>query len=208
MKVLVDKLCDGMNIILVCFLLVLGGLGCQDPAEIAKEQDAAQGKKQNAEGDSSKPEMPEEAIADPVVQNPDQGNKGAPQNNTKKSIIHKTTAVVVDAKKALKNPEISVVDGKIKGIDPFTQAGSAYFSMASRVSTLGMQQAIKVHKALNDKFPTYDEYMKMMKENRVEFAQLPPYKMYGYDDESGNILVLQDNKKKAELYKAAGIPLD
>ena len=114
----------------------------------------------------------------------------------------------MDAKKALENPEIIVVDGKIKGVDPFSQAGSAYVSMSSRVSTLGMQQAIKAHKALNDRFPSYDEYMQMMKENRVEFAALPPYKMYGYDAESGNILVLEDKKKKAELYKEAGIPLD
>ncbi len=141
------------------------------------------------------------AVAAAPVQKPD-------QNDSKKSIIHKTTAVVLDVKKALKNPDIKVVDGKIEGVDPFTQAGSAYVSMASRVSTLGMQQAIKAHKALNDRFPTYDQYMKMMKENRIEFAKLPPYKMYGYDDETGHILVLEDNRKKAELYKAAGIPLD
>ncbi|QDU07853.1 hypothetical protein [Gimesia aquarii] len=208
MKDLVDKIYIGMNAVLICFLLIFAALGCQDPSEIAKQQDAAQGKQQEAGGDAQKQEMPEGGMAEQAVQNVKPGNQGAPQNNTKKSIIHKTTAVVVDAKKALKNPEISVVDGKIKGVDPFTQAGSAYFSMASRVSTLGMQQAIKAYKALNDKFPSYDEYMKMMKENRVEFAQLPPYKMYGYDDETGNILVLQDNKKKAELYKEAGIPLD
>ena len=134
--------------------------------------------------------------------------KDPAKNDGKKSIIGKTTAVVVNAKEALKNPDIEVVDGKIKGVDPFSQAGSAYVVMASKASTFGMQQAIKTHKVLNDKFPSYDEYMKMMKENRVEFAQLPPYKLYGYDAETGNIMVLQDNKKKAELYKEAGIPLD
>ena len=196
MKEKVYEIPHSLSAMIVCLFLVVSVLGCQDPSEIAKQQ----GNKE--EGDSQKQELPA------AVPNAAAEEKNPVQNETKKSIIHKTTAVVVDAKKTLKNPEIEVVDGKIKGVDPFTQAGSAYVVMASRVSTLGMQQAIKVHKALNDKFPSYEEYMKMMKENKIEFAQLPPYKMYGYDAETGKIMVLQDNKKKAQLYKEAGIPLD
>lgn len=191
MKESVAKL---LNVIMIFLFLGVNLCGCQDPSEIAKQQGTVEGTQEGEK--TQKQEMPAAE------------NKNPPGNETKKSIIHKTTAIVVDAKKALKNPDVEVVDGKIKGFDPFTQAGSAYFSMASRVSTLGMQQAVKAHKALNDRFPSYDEYMKMMKENRIEFAQLPPYKMYGYDAETGNILVLQDNKKKAQLYKEAGIPLD
>ena len=200
MKESLAKLLNALYAMTVCLFFVVSLCSCQDPSEIAKQQGAVQGTQ--AEGDAQKQEVPA-AVEDPLA-----GNQNPPRNETKKSIIHKTTAVVVDAKKALKNPDIEAVDGKIKGIDPFTQAGSAYVSMAARVSTLGMQQAIKAHKALNDRFPSYDEYMKMMKENRIEFAQLPPYKMYGYDAETGNIMVLQDNKKKAKLYKEAGIPLD
>lgn len=196
MKELVNKRACSFVALLCGCLIAVSLSSCQDPIEMVKKRAS----NQNADADSKKQEMPKAVPAAPV-QKPD-------QDNSKKSIINKTTAVVLDAKKALKNPDITVVDGKIKGLDPFTQAGSAYISMASRVSTLGMQQSIKSHKALNDRFPTYDEYMKMMKENRIEFAKLPPYKMYGYDDETGHILVLQDNKKKAELYKAAGIPLD
>ncbi len=184
---------------LLCLLLFTAGMGCQDPQDIARKQGMADGNEPQGQAPAgAAEEMP--AAAEPAAQ-PAGGDQ-------KKSILQKTTAVVVDAKKALENPEIIIVDGKIKGVDPFSQAGSAYVSMSSRVSTLGMQQAIKAHKALNDRFPTYDEYMQMMKENRVEFAALPPYKMYGYDAESGNILVLEDKKKKAELYKEAGIPLD
>lgn len=191
MKISVNKTAVRVRLLLLCFLTMGGLSACQDPNEIAKEQGDAEPQKQ---------EMQQKVVENPGAEKP--------QNDSKKSIIHKTTAVVVDAKKTLKDPDVSVVDGKIKGVDPYTQAGSAYVSMASRVSTLGMQQAIKAHKALNDRFPNYDEYMKMMKENRIQFAELPPYLMYGYDDETGNILVLSDNKKKVQLYKEAGIPLD
>ncbi|QDV52523.1 hypothetical protein Enr17x_45860 [Gimesia fumaroli] len=200
MKKSVDKISSSLSLCLICYMTIFSTSGCTDPSEIAKEQDAKHEKQpQDQAAAPEQPaamEMPQEEAA---IEN---------KNAGKKSILQRTTAVVVDAKKALKNPEIVIVDGKIKGVDPYSQAGSAYVSMASRVSTLGMQQAIKTYKVLNERFPTYDEYMKMMKENRIEFAQLPPYKMYGYNDETGNILVLQDNKKKAELYKDAGIPLD
>lgn len=186
-----------ISLLLAGVLVMLAGNGCKDPNEIARQQ-----------GEVIQEQPPQKKPQEPDAENAAAEEQAGKPNDSKKSIIHKTTAVVVDAKKALENPDIIVVDGKIKGVDPFTQAGSAYVSMASRVSTLGMQQAIKAHKALNDRFPTYDEYMQMMKENRIEFAQLPPYKMYGYDAESGTILVLQDNKKKEELYKKAGIPLD
>lgn len=193
MNKLASKVSSLLNLTIVCLFLALSLGGCQDSGSTSQPKE---------KGVSQKPAKPA------AVQNPVAEQKAPAKEESKKSILNKTTAVVVDAKKALKNPDIEVVDGKIKGVDPFSQAGSAYVSMASRVSTLGMQQAIKAHKALNDSFPSYDEYMKMMKQNRIEFAQLPPYKMYGYDAETGNILVLQDNKKKAQLYKEAGIPLD
>lgn len=197
MKKKTRKMFEVTSLLLAGVMIVLAGNGCKDPKEIARQQ-----------GETIEEQPQKKAPQEPVAENGAADEQGGNADDNKKSIIHKTTAVVVDAKKAMENPDIEVVDGKIKGVDPYSQAGSAYVSMASRVSTLGMQQAIQHHKVLNDRFPTYDEYMKMMKENRIEFAQLPPYKMYGYDAESGNILVLQDNKKKAELYKKAGIPLD
>ncbi len=197
MKNRTRKIFDASSLLVAAMMIMLAGNGCKDPKEIAREQ--GETIQEQAQQKMPQDQAAENAAADAQADHPD---------DKKKSIIHRTTAVVVDAKKALETPGIIVVDGKIKGVDPFTQAGSAYVSMASRVSTLGMQQAIQHHKVLNERFPTYDEYMQMMKENRIEFAELPPYKMYGYDAESGNILVLQDNRKKEELYKKAGIPLD
>lgn len=199
----VVKFMPNRALVYLCLFLALAG--CQDPQDIARQQGMADGKQQQDQAAAQEmPPAAQDAAAAPAAA----GEQQAADSSQKKSILQKTTAVVVDAKKALENPEIEAVDGKIKGVDPFTQAGSAYVVMASRVSTLGMQQAIKTYKALNDRFPSYDEYMKMMKENHIEFAELPPYKMYGYDAETGHILVLEDKQKKAKLYKEAGIPLD
>ncbi len=128
--------------------------------------------------------------------------------NDGKGIIGKTTNEVVNAKEALKFPNIVIIENKSQGGDPITFAASAYVSIRSQASTLGMVQAIKTHQALNDKWPTYEEFMKIMQENRVEFTMLYPYQRYGYDEETGSIVILQDNDDKAARYKAAGIPLD
>ena len=125
-----------------------------------------------------------------------------------KSILGRTTAKVVDAQKAKQNPKIVEVENKISGSDPLTVSASAYVAMASRVSTLGFQQALKMYKALNDRNPSYSEFMDMVKQNRVEFAALPPYQMYGYDAQKGGLVILEDKAKKIQLYKKHGIPIE
>ncbi|NOX53682.1 MAG: hypothetical protein GXP27_04450 [Planctomycetes bacterium] len=127
---------------------------------------------------------------------------------SRQSIIGKTTAKVVDAQKALKNPKIVVIENRLKTTDPLTVAASAYVSMAARASTFGFQRALQLFKATNGRNPTYQEFVKMMKENRVEFAALPPYQMYGYDAKTGGIVILEDKAKKIQLYKKHGIPIE
>lgn len=123
-----------------------------------------------------------------------------------KGVIGKTTNTVVDANKALQDPEIVLAEGATaEGIDPFSQAGSVYFSAMARVSTLGMQQAVNMKKAVEGRWPTYDEYMQIMKENNIEFAKLRSYEMYGYDDKTGKILVLMDKRLHREHLQRAGI---
>ena len=126
----------------------------------------------------------------------------------KTSIIGKTTAKVVDKNKAMAgNPNLVVVENKLQGSDPVSIAGSAYISMSSRISVLNFQNNLKTWKALNDnRNPTYDEFMQMAKDLR--FAMLPPYQMYGYDDQTGSLVILEDKADKKKRYEAAGIPLD
>jgi hypothetical protein len=132
-----------------------------------------------------------------------------PQPTPKSGIIYKTTAKVVDVRKATQNPKVVVVENKTTGSnDPLKVLGSVYLAAASRASTAGFTQAIKQHKALSGKNPTYAEFMQMAKQSRVEFAKLPPYKMYGYDSQTGGIVILEDKAEKIRLYKAAGIPIE
>lgn len=177
-------------------------LGCEDFADVGE----------NKRKPLAPPGIlaPEETQIEDVKPAAGQPQQPAPrQQRTGSSVIGKTTAEVVDVRKVRENPNIRAVgDRKIPIADPISQAGSAYFIAVSKTSTLGLQRSIQLYQATNNKYPTYDEFMRMMKENRVEFAKLRPYELYGYDEESGEILVLEDTQKKAELYEAVGLDAD
>lgn len=127
---------------------------------------------------------------------------------SRKGILGKTTAKVVDAKKAKQNPKVVEVENKISGFDPVSIAASAYIAISSRVSLLSFKSSLKQYKALNEKAPSYDEFLKMTQQHRIEFAKLPPYQMYGYDETTGGLVILEDKAEKIRLYKNANIPLD
>lgn len=169
--------------------------GLAGASDIDDVQQAAQGGMNNQTPPAGATQQPPAQAA----QQPAQPNRG---------IIGKTTAQIVDAQRAKQNPRIVEVENKISGSDPWTVAGSAYVSATSRVSTLGMQQALRQHQALNGQPPSYDEFMQMVKQNRVEFSMLPPYQMYGYDAKSGGIVILEDKADKIRRYREKNIPLD
>ncbi len=130
------------------------------------------------------------------------------QTKRKQSIIGKTTAMVVDAKEARKNPKIVVVENKISGSDPLTIAATAYISMSSRNSLLNFTNQLNTIKAINGRDPTFEEYQELAQQLRIEFARLPAWQMYGYDSDTGGLLVLEDKAEKIRRYKKNGIAID
>ncbi|MDB5338925.1 MAG: hypothetical protein JWN70_4544 [Planctomycetaceae bacterium] len=136
-------------------------------------------------------------VANPAVNAPGNDSKG---------IIGKTDGRVVDVKKALvENPNLKVVENKTGGDDILSFVGSAYVVARSQASMLGFQAWLKQHKIVEERNPTYDEFIQAMKENGVRFSALYPWQMYGYDVEAGKMVILEDAAMKAEKYKAAGL---
>lgn len=125
-----------------------------------------------------------------------------------KGIIGKTTGKVVNAKEAKQNPNVKEVENKVGGSDPLTIAASAYVSLRSRPQVLAFQAALKQIKDVEGRSPNYEEFMQLMRDNRMEFAELYPWQMYGYDPDTGGIVILEDSQKKSEIYKAAGLNPD
>lgn len=179
--------------------------GCVEPIELSEDDNTAE-VAENATTTTA-PASEETASAemnpaDPPAETAPPLTEEAPaapeEPKPKKGVIGQTTAQVVDAKEWLKKPGIQAKDGKIEGVDPFSRTASGYFTLAAQASTLGLQQSVQHYKALNDKFPPYEEFMRMMQENRIEFTKLRWYEIYAYNEDTGKILVLEDTVAKEE----------
>jgi len=101
-------------------------------------------------------------------------------------------AKVIDMSAAAKQPNLRVVENKIKGNDPLSVAASAYVTQRGRVAMLNLQNSMKMFKAMNGKPPTFKEFQEMLKQHNVELSVLPPNRLYGYDPKTGGIVILED----------------
>ena len=108
------------------------------------------------------------------------------------SEVAAASAKVVDMSVAAKQPNLRVVENKIKGNDPLSVAASAYVTKRGRVAMLNLQNSMKMFKAMNGKPPTFKEFQEMMKQHNVELSVLPPKRLYGYDPKTGGIVILED----------------
>jgi hypothetical protein len=166
-----------------CTLPLLGCSGFSDAMDA--QQETSDNEKEAAQN--------EKARHDRIVKRKEEVNVG------EKGIIGKMTDEVVDMHKAMaENPELIIVENKAKGDDPLSFYASAYIAVRSQASQLGMQQQLQHIKILEERNPTYDEFVGIMKSNRIQFSKLPYYRMYGYDEKEGKIVVLEDPALKPE----------
>ena len=125
------------------------------------------------------------------------------------SILGKTTSKIVDLVEAKKNPKVIEAEKKDLGSDPISVSFNAYVSITSRASVLNFKHQMDILKATNDdKYPTFKEAEKLMKQLNIQLSELPPYQLYGYDAKTGSIVLLEDKGEKIRLYKLNNIPLE
>ncbi|MBM3968780.1 MAG: hypothetical protein FJ302_02800 [Planctomycetes bacterium] len=202
----------------VC-LAAIGFLGCDDfdkavnepprqtvtaPAGIASAGDVSA--VQNATGGGAvTPAVNPQPVAAPDTNAP----ATAPAQPTA-AVIGKTTKTLVDLAEAKKNPKIVEIENNVTGNDPLTVTFNAYVSITSRASVLNFKHQMDILKATNDdKYPTFKEAQKLMKQLNIELAAtLPPYQMYAYDAKTGGIVVVEDKAEKIRLFKLNNIPLE
>ena len=126
------------------------------------------------------------------------------------SILGKTTKTFVDLAEAKKNPKVVEVDNKVTGSDPLTVTFNAYVSATSRATVLNFKHQMDILRDTNDdKYPTFKEAQKLMKQLNIELAAtLPPYQLYAYDAKTGGIVVIEDKGEKIRLFKVHNIPIE
>jgi hypothetical protein len=118
-------------------------------------------------------------------------------------------ARLVDYAEARKNPKVVPANTKIDASDPLTASYQSYFSIGSRATIVAFKHNLNIQKQLNDnKWPSFEEFSKLAKQSRIDFAPILPWQMIGYDQSNGSLVLLEDKGDKIQRYKAKGIPLD
>jgi len=163
--------------------------GCIDPSMLApKETDKAE---------ELAPPVP--AGAAPAAA-PAAGEAGLPKDNTK----------LVDKKQALaENPKLIVTTNRIDATDPISAAAQSYFAIGSRAQLLNLKHQIDILKAdNNNKPPSFAQFDDLLRQNNVKLAGLYRWQVYAYDDESGDIVILEDHDMKKAEYEKGGLKLE
>jgi len=156
---------------------------------------------ENPEGDAAP-----EAQAPGAAAAPAQDNNAPQEDAADKPVpITKREAKLVDKKQALQeNPALVEVENKITAGDTLTAVAQSYFTIGSKAQVLAMQRSIQIQKELNNRWPTFEEFEKSLKQAGVQLQGLYAYQMYAYDEDTGGIVILEDRAEKKRQYEAAG----
>ncbi len=127
--------------------------------------------------------------------------KAEPAPAKRPNLIKRKTSEVLDKHKAMaENPNLIEVENKITGKDPLTVSLEAYISASSRINVLNFQHQVDLMRAMNDnRPPSYEEIIKLIKQTKMEFNALPDYQKFAYDEKEGKFLILEDPQEKKRL---------
>lgn len=116
---------------------------------------------------------------------------------------------VLQDKKALlaQNPNLIEVENRIKVSDPITAISKSYFNIASRAQMLSLQHTLNAYKAYHEKNPPFKEFQEMYTQAGAKLAGVYRWQSYAYDEETGELCILEDREMKKREYEAAGVKL-
>jgi len=208
---------------LVVLALLLVSVGCLDSLKKSKSESADKKSDKAAPAQTAAPSgsnvvMPGGPGGGVVVGDLSgtSANQPAPAQTTPQPAAQPTVPAasqepgkLVDATEALKNPKVVVASTKITAEDPLSASMQAYFSIRAKAQILNFQHQLKISKELNDGKPlSYDQFMELVHQLKVDFIALPPWQMIGYDAKAGDLMLLEDKGEKIKRYKAANIAID
>lgn len=87
---------------------------------------------------------------------------------------------------------------KATGGTALTSAALSITSQASKANFDGMIQQMRTE--IPRGWPKYDAVVKRMSTSGFKLAKLTPYQVYTYDEQTGQLFILEDTEMQAKLY--------
>lgn len=181
-------------------LVVLLFAGCIDPAMMKPSAATAESEPEPAAPDQAAPVEAEPA--------PGGGDAAAPAPAPRQPQgFSKVQWKLVDRNAALKeNPDLIEVENRIDATDPLTAATQSYFTLGSRAQLSAFKHQINLYQAQHEKNPPFAEFEQMLKQANVSLQGLYPWQVYAYDDQTGELCILEDRAEKRRLHEERGLP--
>lgn len=111
-------------------------------------------------------------------------------------------ARIVDKHKALaERPHLVETENRITASDPVFAPLQGLRAAGSRAEILAFTHTIEIHKATNDRYPTYDEFMNYYRDAHVQLKGLKPWQVYAYDESTGTVTLMEDPLEKERISK-------
>lgn len=110
------------------------------------------------------------------------------------SIVGKTTQEIGKFDPNAKNQKVQADRPNVKVTNVVTGGLEAYGPIMSQISKLGVDHAMQLFKAENDRFPKdYDEFMaEIIKKNNIQLPVLPGGAKYKYDETEHKLVVVSE----------------
>ena len=184
-------------------------LGCGD-IEFGRSGGPIGNEAQTAADAAASLDSPADPAAPAPAANPEAANAEAmdsPSEPAEESGTHvgKTTKEVLDANKLKDDPDWKVAASDASEVKAFTAAGTAYNRAAALSGTANLDKWLKMQHALHGKYPSYEEVIDYMAQYPSNMPALREYQHYGYDETTGEMVILENQKEKQARRNELGI---
>lgn len=117
----------------------------------------------------------------------------------------KREARFVDKKKAMaENDKLVEVENRINTTNYLSAVAQAYFAAGSSIHLTQLKHQVDLMHATNNRYPTYEEFCELLRQFNIKLGNLYEYQMYAYDEDTGEICILEDRAHMKRIYEAAG----
>ncbi|MBX3438832.1 MAG: hypothetical protein KF861_15160, partial [Planctomycetaceae bacterium] len=131
----------------------------------------------------------------------------APVQEKPATVTHflKREAALVDKHKAMaENDKLVEVENRITANDYLSAVSQMYFAAGSAIYLSQLKHQLDLMYAQDNRYPTFEEFSALLKQFNIKLGALYEYQMYAYDDQTGEIGILEDRAHMKRIYEAAG----
>lgn len=154
---------------------------------------------------SSQPSPPAQNQPAPSQPMADQGSAPPPVGQQSGTHVGRATNEILNVKEVAQDPNWTVAASDPTQVRGFSAAGTAYNRAAALVGTANLEQWIKQEQALNGSYPSYESLKEYMSQNSVNMPALREYQHYGYDEATGNVVILENKQEKEGRRRELGL---